>query len=172
MKNDDRSTHRKKARNHPAFRYLDPRAFETLYNSAEVESFTEGERIIAEGDASPDLFFVVEGTVNIVVAEEGTDVFIAALGEGQVFGEAAIFTSVRRTASVVSGSDSALVRIRRRQFLDFVKANPSDGIKMLLVIIFSLLRKLRDANQELAYERKFDVGQDDIDAMVNEIISE
>jgi CRP/FNR family cyclic AMP-dependent transcriptional regulator len=35
-----------------------------------------------------------------------------------------------------------------------------------MVIIYGLLRKLREANQELAFERKSDVGQDDIDDLV------
>ena len=37
---------------------------------------------------------------------------------------------------------------------------------MLMIIIYSLLKKLRDANQELAFERKSDIDQNDIDSLV------
>jgi hypothetical protein len=37
-----------------------------------------------------------------------------------------------------------------------------------MVVIYSLLNKLRDANQELAFERRVDVGQADVDSIVSE----
>jgi hypothetical protein len=36
------------------------------------------------------------------------------------------------------------------------------------MIIYGLLRKLREANQELAFERRFDSDQSDIDALIAE----
>jgi hypothetical protein len=39
-----------------------------------------------------------------------------------------------------------------------------------MMIIFSLLRKLKGSNQELAYERKDDAQQDDIDALVQDLL--
>ena len=38
-----------------------------------------------------------------------------------------------------------------------------------MLIIYSLLRKLRAANQELAFERRADIHQDDVDALVAQL---
>ena len=47
---------------------------------------------------------------------------------------------------------------------------PIAASALLMMIIFSLLRKLKESNQELAYERKEDFAQDDIDALVNDML--
>jgi len=38
------------------------------------------------------------------------------------------------------------------------------------MIIYGLLTRLRSANEELAYERRGDASQDEIDAMIAELI--
>ncbi len=43
---------------------------------------------------------------------------------------------------------------------------------MLLIIIYGLLRKLRESNQELAFERKSVIAQDDIDDIVESFMKE
>jgi len=48
----------------------------------------------------------------------------------------------------------------------FIKDYPRSGNKILMLIIYSLLKKLKEVNQELAYERKSDADQDDIDSII------
>jgi hypothetical protein len=39
-----------------------------------------------------------------------------------------------------------------------------------MVTVYSLLKKLREANQELAFEGQFDIEQDDVDSIVDEFL--
>ena len=59
------------------------------------------------------------------------------------------------------------MRVHRTVLAGFLKRHAEAGNKILLVIIFGLLRKLKLADQELAFERKSDMSQADIDAMVD-----
>jgi hypothetical protein len=61
-----------------------------------------------------------------------------------------------------------LFRLTRQELIRFIKKYPTTGNKILMVVIYSLLNKLREANQELAFERRVDVGQADVDSIVNE----
>ena len=79
---------------------------------------------------------------------------------------------MRRTASVVSAGVTQVAQIHRDQLLGFIRQYPSTGIKVLMTIIYSLLRKLRESNMELAFERKSVIGQDDIDDIVASVMSE
>jgi hypothetical protein len=54
----------------------------------------------------------------------------------------------------------------------FIRTSPAAGNKILMVIIHGLLRKLKMVNHELAFERKSDMDQDDIDQLVANIFSE
>lgn len=156
-----------------AFRFLSPQETTDLLTVAEVLDFEEGETVIEEGELSPWFYGIIEGTVGVNVKEpEGNQVYVNSLGEGEVFGEAGLFQKVHRTASVVALERVLILRIHRRDFASFLERNAVSGNKVLLVIIFSLLRKLRQVNRELAYERKSDLGQGDVDAMIAGLFGE
>jgi CRP-like cAMP-binding protein len=80
--------------------------------------------------------------------------------------------SVPRTATVRALGTTIIVRIHRAELALFLKRYPAAGNKILIVFIYGLLRKLRLADQELAYERKSDMAQEDVDAMVANIFGE
>jgi CRP/FNR family transcriptional regulator, cyclic AMP receptor protein len=141
-----------------------------LARAGVLDTYEGGDVIIKEGEISPDFFVVISGGVNVMVRENDKDVFICMIGEGEIFGEAGIFARVKRTASVTAADKTSLLRLTREGFLSFVRSRSSAGVKILMIIVYSLLKKLRGVNQELAYERKFDVEQDDIDAIISEIV--
>ena len=149
------------------FKYLDDAALKEVLAVADIVHYKADDRIISEGEVSSYLYTVLDGTVNVLVKEQsGKEVYVGILGEGDVFGEAGIFLSVKRTANIVSSENTVLLRITRDALLEFIHKFPGAGVKMLLIIIYGLLRKLRESNQELAFERKSVMGQDDIDDIV------
>ena len=154
------------------FRYLDEALLREMLEIAEIVEFMEGERVVAEGEISPHVFAVLSGSVNVMVDDAGHEVFVSAIGKGDVFGEAGIFLKTPRTASVLAAEPAVLLRIHREELLAFIKRQPGAGIKILMVIIYSLLKKLRDANQELAFERKADINQDDIDSLLGRVMDD
>jgi CRP/FNR family transcriptional regulator, cyclic AMP receptor protein len=157
-----------------SFRFLSDGEILDLLSVADVLRFEEGEAIVEEGAVSPYFFGIIEGTLSVSVRDENEDrqVYVNSLGPGDVFGEAGIFTQVKRTATVTALGPSATLRIHRQELVRFLKRHAEAGNKILLTIIFSLLRKLKMANEELAYERKSDIGQDEIDSMVDDLFNE
>jgi CRP/FNR family transcriptional regulator, cyclic AMP receptor protein len=155
------------------FRFLSDSEIVDLFASSDLFETDEGEMLIEEGQVSPYLFGIIDGSVSVSVLEnEGKQVYVTSLGPGDVFGEAGMFMRVKRTATVTALGKVTVIRIHRNALARFLKLHPQAGNKILLTIIFSLLRKLRHANQELAYERKDDIGQDDIDSIVNNLMDE
>lgn len=149
------------------FKYLSEEELKKIFEISNFIEYDPDEKIINEGDIKPFFYAVIQGTVNVLVREkDGREVFICAIGEGEIFGEAGIFLNVKRSANIISIEKSVIMRIHRKKLLDFVRTYPSAGIKILMLIIYSLLSKLREANQEIAFERKADINQDDIDDIV------
>ena len=155
------------------FRHLsEPETLQVLEASSNFE-FAKDEKIIREHEPSDVLYLISKGSVRVTVTEGDREVYICTLGEGDVFGEAALFVNLKRTANVVASDDGVQVlSIGRKEFLQYLRAQPSAGIKVLFMVIYSLLRKLREANLELAYERKGDANQDDIDKMMAEFAAD
>jgi len=167
----DKSAWREKAAEITSFKYLSPTELDMLLSRASIVVGTAGEAIVHEDEISPWFFAILKGTVSVSVEEATLDgasrnVYMCTLGPGDVFGEAGLFIKVRRTASVSAAEDVTLLRLQRSDISAFIKSQPAGGNKLLLVVIYSLLRKLRAANQELAYERKADMNQTDVDSLL------
>lgn len=150
------------------FRYLSDGECLDLVNKGIVTRYEAKERFITEGEESPTFYVVVGGIVNITVQERtGKEVFICAIGEGDVIGEAAIFMNRPRTANAIAAEPTILLEFTRDRLLGFLRNNPTAGLKILMIVIHSLLNKLRDANQELAFERKAAYKQSEVDDLIN-----
>jgi CRP/FNR family transcriptional regulator, cyclic AMP receptor protein len=154
------------------FRFLEDAEISYLIEHSEVLEFEEGEVVVAEGEISPYFYGIAAGTVSVSLGEGDKEVYVNSLGVGDVFGESGLFMSVPRTATVRALGTTVIVRIHRAELALFLKRYPAAGNKILIVFIYGLLRKLRLADQELAYERKSDMAQEDVDAMVANIFGE
>ena len=150
-------------------RVMTPEDFQFFIGSSELLKYEDGELIVKQGSVDQSFYAVVSGSVQVMVEETGgKDVYISTIGAGEVFGEAGIFLKVPRTANVLSLDDSIILRISREAVMKFIRQYPVSGNKFLMVIVHSLLKKLKEANQELAYERQSDVDQGDIDSILKE----
>jgi CRP-like cAMP-binding protein len=155
-----------------SFRFLSDEEAAKLCDYVEFVVADEGELIVREGEVSPWFYGILSGTMSVEVEQGDASVFVCALGPGDIFGEAGIFISVPRTANVIAREGGELARIRREDMTRFIKENPLAGNKILMVIIHGLLRKLKAVNHELAFERRADLDQEDIDAMMKNIMEE
>ncbi|MDX9800414.1 MAG: cyclic nucleotide-binding domain-containing protein [Spirochaetia bacterium] len=149
---------------------IEPLSVKKLVDAGEIVTFEEGDLIIKEDEISPHIFFIVSGTVNIDVKGKDKDIYICSMGSGEFIGEAGIFMTLKRTANVRAAASSVLLKIGRENFHAFIKEKPAAGIKVLLIIIYSMLKKLSVTNQELAFERQHDIEQEDVDEIIKNFI--
>lgn len=162
---------RSAVRNIMTFRYLDDKELDRLLAVGAIIEYEQDEPIVHEGDIDQQFYGVLDGTVCVSVLEnEGKDVFVCSLGPGEVFGEAGFFMNIKRTASVTAQGKTVALQLNRKDLTALIRDFPTAGNKILLITIYGLLRKLRQANQELAYERKGDMNQVDIDDLVNGLL--
>jgi CRP/FNR family cyclic AMP-dependent transcriptional regulator len=152
------------------FRFLSEVELNELVSLCRVFSYGEGETVIKQGECNQSLLAVVKGNVKVTVTKEDGDSYISTMGSSEVFGEAGLFMRVERTANVTCLEDSIIFEIDRKDMLTFVKNHPTAGNKIFMIMIYGLLRKLKEANRELAYERKTDISQTDIDSLVQDLI--
>jgi CRP/FNR family cyclic AMP-dependent transcriptional regulator len=156
-----------------SFRFLKDEELETLMDIGEFFNVKDGDLIMHEGEVSPEIFFISKGLVNVYVEKiNQKQAYITLIGEGESFGEAGIFPNLKRTAKIIAAADSLIYKIGRKELLGFISKHTSGGIKILMLIIFGLLRKLRGLNQELAFERQDDAEQTEIDDLVASMLAE
>lgn len=119
-------------RGHKVFKDLEPEAFQQIVRYAKSRKFTRGGRIFSKGDPGTSLFLVANGTVKIGVSStDGRDAIFNLIGEGEMFGEVALFDGQPRTADAIANTDCEVLVIDRREFLPFVERQPALAMRFI-----------------------------------------
>ncbi len=101
-----------------------------MIQSYECMIFQKGEQIIRKGDIGDCAYVIVNGTAQVL--HPTTSQPIADLGEGDVFGELALFSSDNvRTADVVATSVMRVMVLPQKAFLEHVRTSPEASISLL-----------------------------------------
>jgi CRP/FNR family transcriptional regulator, cyclic AMP receptor protein len=90
-----------------------------------------GDIVFSEGDEGSEMFIVQEGQVVLTKKVAGGDVFVAAAGRGDFFGEAALFESQTRHATCYAVVPSRLLAIRSGELLIKLRRDPTFAFEML-----------------------------------------
>lgn len=152
------------------FRYLSEAAVHRMLECSTFEDYEDGEYFIHEHQMESKVYVILEGTCAVMVKQAEKESYVAALGAGQVVGEAAIFAKQARTASVVAQGPCRLMCFERGEFLKTLRDEPESGLRILYVMVHNLLGKLREVNLELAFERRDYGDQTDVDSLVDELL--
>ena len=99
----------------PILGCLPPEARRDLIHNARVVKFLDGSSIVQQDDDASELFFIVDGEVEVYREEGGVDVFINKLHQGQFFGEMAALRRVPRRACVRAMGDVEIMVVSRAE---------------------------------------------------------
>jgi len=87
---------------HPAFRDLTDKELVSVYNSASVKKFDTGRVLIRKGDTDSRLYFILDGSAQILKSLNGHVRQVAVRGPGDWLPEAPLFEHRQATASAVA----------------------------------------------------------------------
>ncbi len=86
--------------------------------------YEEGQIIVSPDDRDRAVYFVVTGSVRVAhYAGSGREVIFRELRPGAMFGELAAIDNEARSAHVLAGKQTRLVRIAQRDFLGLLERN-------------------------------------------------
>lgn len=137
------------------FQYLDDNEKKTLLKFVHFHEYYKDEKIITQGEVSYNFYALISGTLNVTInGENGKQVLISHINEGEFFGETGIFDDGQRTATVSAADTVQVLVIERNDFFCYIRMYPKAGVKLLMLFVNGLMRKLNASNKELAVERK------------------
>lgn len=127
----------------PIFRVLPPEVREVLAERAEQRLYDPGEFILRQGEPGSTLFIVLHGLVKIATNRAtGSDIILALVADGQLFGEMALLDGRPRSASAVALEPSEVVILTRQAFLPCLRLYPEAAVALLA----ELSGRLRSTN--------------------------
>lgn len=93
-----------------------------------------GTILFAEGQRAEDVFFVRQGTVQVVKSQDGKAHVLARRGRGELIGEMALFDSSARFASAICETECQLLILSRRRFFELLPKHPSMAERIMRVM--------------------------------------
>ena len=104
------------------FEGLEEAEIRQIQQKCRWREYRANQEILASGSESQDVFFVVNGSVNIVnFSMSGREVSYANLTAGDCFGELAALDGQPRSATVVASEKSLLAMMCAKDFIDLLK---------------------------------------------------
>lgn len=128
-------------RNIPLFHYLSYKELVRIVNVTERCVVSAGEAIITEGEVGDELHIIMRG--QCVVERGGQE--LTRLGPGRHFGEMALIDDGGRSATVRALTETTTLIVRRGEFYELLRKDPTLAVKLLWNFIQTLSSRLRDA---------------------------
>ena len=114
------------------FKSLEEKELEKIANLSSLYKYKKESIILMEAEAGNSLFIISKGRVKISrISDEGKEVILAILKEGDFFGEMSLLNGHVRSANVTAIEDSELLRLRRDDFFNLLYSHPELSINLL-----------------------------------------
>ena len=109
--------------------------------------YDSGKIIFEENQEGNQMFIIQEGNVRISKLMDGKEHILAVLGKGDFFGEMAIVTQAKRTATATAAGTVKMLAFDRAGFLSMI----SNNARIALSVIDKLCRRLQAANSQIQH---------------------
>ena len=112
-------------RHFPLFRTMSTSVFVDFVMALENREFVAGDVVVRQGNPGREMFIIVDGEVDVILATSQSATTVARLVAGDFFGEAALITGQPRTASVVAKGPTTCLVLSRKHLQDLANNHPS-----------------------------------------------
>ena len=121
-----------KAADIPIVATLKGRDRDKVLGNATQRTYAPGATLVAEGERSVNLFFIVSGHARVATAAQGQR---ATLGPGDFFGELGLIEMHPRTATVVADDEVTCVMVPAWEFRDVLAEHPQMAVPMVYALV-------------------------------------
>ncbi len=112
-----------------------------------------GQIIFKENEDGEQMYIIQEGSVKISKMIAGKEHILAILNKGDFFGEMAIVSRLKRSATATAVGEVQLLAFNRDGFITMIEKNAKIGLN----IIDKLCRRIESANQQIKMLVKKDI---------------
>ncbi len=133
-------------RTFPIFHGLAEDKLASVARCAIMRRAPRGSTVVNAGDRTDFVYFVLTGSLKVLVSDEdGREVILTMIGQGEIFGEMGVVDEEPRSATVVAVTPADLVTISKADFRRILQEN----FEVSLHLMRNLARRLRVADRKI-----------------------
>jgi len=111
-------------RGEPLFDCLNDAQLDNVLQSARINHYGRGERVIEEGAEGDSMFIMLQGTAHVSVVRNGTGIRLGVLRSGDCFGEMSLLTGETRSATIRADGDCEVLEISKKVMAEVLRDSP------------------------------------------------
>jgi CRP/FNR family transcriptional regulator, cyclic AMP receptor protein len=106
---------------------FDPKSFlAKVGEGRSIDTYRKDQIVFSQGDPADAVFYIQKGKVKLtVVSEQGKEAVVAILGTNDFLGEGCLAGQALRIATVVTMTDSAIVRLEKTAIVRVIHEEPA-----------------------------------------------
>ncbi|MGH8683112.1 MAG: Crp/Fnr family transcriptional regulator [Burkholderiales bacterium] len=138
----------------PIFAGLPESQLQLLTRVVGRKSYPRNSTVIAAGDPTDALYIVISGRLKVMMSDdEGREVILAILSQGEFFGEMGLIDESPRSATVIAIEPCELLTINKVDFKKCLQEN----FDICTGVLKGLVRRLREADRKIGSLALMDV---------------
>jgi CRP-like cAMP-binding protein len=107
--------------------------------------YEDGEVIVRQGEVGNCMYVIQQGKVEVIAEKDGKEVHLAFRGEGEFFGEMAIFDRDVRSATVRASGPARVLTVDKKNFMRRIHEDPALAFRL----VETMSQRLRELNVEV-----------------------
>ena len=130
----------------PLFSELEDMDLERISQVSVRQKYHKDNIILIEEEVGTTMFIIIYGKVKISrISDDGREVILSILSEGDFFGEMSLLDGQTRSANVTALDNSELLMLRREEFLQMLYDYPQIAINLLK----ELAQRIRRSDEQI-----------------------
>ena len=130
---------------------FDPKSFlAKVGEGRSIGEYRKDQIVFSQGDPADAVFYIQRGKVKVtVVSEQGKEAVVAILGTNEFFGEGCLAGQARRIATVVTMTDSVIVRLEKAAIVRVIHQEPAFSEMFIAHLLARAIRVEADLVDQL-----------------------
>jgi CRP-like cAMP-binding protein len=138
------------------FNTISAEAINDLAERASLRRVAAHGTIVSQDEPGDAMFLIVTGRVKVgIFGENGREVTLSVLRQGQCFGEMSLFDGKERSANCIATEPTTLVVLHRQDLLRHIARHPATALNLL----GEMAGRLRRADENIAQLALCDVNE-------------
>jgi CRP/FNR family transcriptional regulator, cyclic AMP receptor protein len=132
-------------------RKFNPQTFlSTIDQGRTIATFTQKQRVFAQGDPSDAVFYIQKGKIKLtVLSASGKEATIGILNEGDFFGEGCLTGQPLRMCSASAMTDCAIMRIHKKSMMEVIHRERTFSDMFVAYLLIRNIRHEEDLVDQL-----------------------
>jgi len=146
FEDEDLASIKKSLSINPLFAGLEDFYLDDMLTIGDVKSWPVGSQIICEGDYGDAVFFIISGQAKVTLyGEQGREIVLSILKDGDMFGEMAIMDEKPRSANVETIRLMRCLVVKKEAFIHYLSVHH----RVYATMFAYLTSRLRDATRKI-----------------------